>query len=288
MELESWFDRLTAAKMKRMLGEPEGQQLDCKLVRDETDLKRNLARVLAGFANADGGVCLWGVDARKNAEGIDCISDFPGVRQARQFASRLDELCPMSCSPGVTGVRHRLIAKRGGPEYVATFVPPSNLGPHMARYGEDRFYQRIGASFLRMEPFQIADMFGRRARPELSCKLLPASIQRSFEVRLTNIGRGAARAPFVRLRVSRRFGRSEFSRDGIPLRGSEPDRWWMHAGGADFVLHAGTTVKVCDVWAGIDPTRQGKFEVPSECVVEFVMGALETASVEGSETFRWT
>ena len=81
-----------------MNGEPEGQQLDCKIVRDEADVKRNLAKVISGFANAEGGVCLWGVDARKNAEGIDCITGFPGVHNARQLAARLDELSAMACS----------------------------------------------------------------------------------------------------------------------------------------------------------------------------------------------
>jgi hypothetical protein len=37
-----------------------------------------LAKMLSGFANAAGGLILWGVTARKNERQIDCISKFPG------------------------------------------------------------------------------------------------------------------------------------------------------------------------------------------------------------------
>ena len=38
----------------------------------------------------------------------------------------------------------------------------------MAKAGEDRYYKRSGASFYRMEHFDLEDMFGRRLKPKLN------------------------------------------------------------------------------------------------------------------------
>jgi predicted HTH transcriptional regulator len=56
------------------------------------DDKRNLAKCLSGFANSSGGIIVWGVDARKNAQGIDCASAASEIASIRQFLSRLNEL----------------------------------------------------------------------------------------------------------------------------------------------------------------------------------------------------
>jgi len=48
-----------------------------------------------------------------------------------------------------------------------TIIPESAAGPHMAKLGEDRYYKRNGSSFIRLEHFDLADMFGRRMRPDL-------------------------------------------------------------------------------------------------------------------------
>lgn len=67
MDLKAWFDSLTHSKILKMGGNPESQVLDCKRIGDEGDMKKNLAVVLSGFANGQGGVCLWGVTAKKTA-----------------------------------------------------------------------------------------------------------------------------------------------------------------------------------------------------------------------------
>ena len=286
MDLQAWFDGLTAAKVRSMRGEAEGQQLDCKVIGNDNDMRKNLARVVSGFANGAGGVCLWGVVARKGTDDVDCIDSFPGVNDPRATAARLDELTAMACSPGVQGVTHRALSARTAPGFVATFVPQSDAGPHMARYSEDRYFQRIGQSFLRMEHFQIADQFGRRARPSLECSLEFAGSCQVL-VRLTNSGRGAARAPYLRLTASARFGRSQFSEDRLPYRGGDPDGSWMHAGGADYVIHPGTSVAVCTVWAGLDPSHGGNSPVPPEVNISYSLGALDVAPTSGSLTQRF-
>jgi hypothetical protein len=83
------------------------------------------------------------------------------------FISRLNELTGLAVSPIVNGVKHKPIQTSPNKGFAVTLIPESDSGPHMAKLGEDRYYKRSGASFYRMEHFDIADMFGRRQRPSL-------------------------------------------------------------------------------------------------------------------------
>ncbi|MDM0065303.1 ATP-binding protein [Variovorax sp. J31P207] len=287
MDLHAWFASLTHAKILKMAGDVESQVFDCKRVGDEGDIKRNLATVLSGFANGAGGVCLWGVTAKKNAHGIDCVTDFPGVPEARKLASRLDELTPQAVAPGVPGVVHRALTARGQAHgFVVTFVPPSDGGPHMARFGEDRYYQRIGLSFMRMEPFQIADMFGRRARPRLEVTAIHADAYQ-VQVQITNAGRGAARGLYLQLAVAGPFGRYSYGIDGngteaLKFAMTNPDGSWIHAADSSALLHPTMNIRVGGVWLGPEPGRAiAKGLVPNVLRIPFKVGALDVEPTSG-------
>ena len=172
--------------------------------------------------------------------------------------------------------------------FVVTFVPESDAGPHMAGYGEDRYYVRIGASFLRMQHFQLADMFGRRARPVLVVAAeREAGEPTNIRVRITNTGRGAAQAPFIQLGTDGPFSRNVWGVDGnrgerLPFMYPEADGRWLHAGGLDLVIHPTMSVLVGGVWLGFDPTQGGIRPIPEVCTLRFKAGALGIAPVEGT------
>jgi hypothetical protein len=174
MNLSETFDRLGANEIGEFiqLGQEEHLHLDFKTVNSanlrNSDDKRNLAKCLSGFANSSGGIMVWGVDARKNAQGIDCASATVEIAPIRLFVARLNELTGEAASPIVEGVRHKSIAVTRDSGFAATLVPESDSGPHMAKLGEDRYYKRSGDSFYRMEHFDLEDMFGRRQKPRLS------------------------------------------------------------------------------------------------------------------------
>ena len=297
MNLEAWFDALTVGKVEAMKGSPESQALDCKRVGSPRDFQKNLAIVVAGFANADGGVCLWGIDARKNSEGIDCIDGFPGVDDPPSLAARLDELTPQAASPGVVGVVHRALVQEGHPGFVATFVPSSASGPHMSRYQEDRYYQRIGQSFLRMEPFQIADAFGRRPQPLLAVRAEPVAGARNGRVvvSLTNLGRGIARAPYFRWRVETPY-RSESSADPRPrgivvdVHVDVPEQGWLaYIGSMQAVLHPGLSIEMPEQHIQLfadkrDEYRSGFPDFKMECR----FGAIGVAETRKKVISAWT
>lgn len=289
---EAIFARFSAASIRRMVGNAqENHLLDFKLIGKEDlssrDDKRNLAVALSGFSNADGGVILWGVDARRDPSdnSVDQVIAAPGVAQPKVLLARLTDLTAQACLPAPVGVEHRIVSGRSGPSYVATFVPESNGGPHMAKLGEDRYYTRSGGSFLRLEHFQIGDMFGRRPRPILTVSALKVEPFR-FKLRITNEGRGPARAPFLMYWPPAPFYRNSYGVDGnlgehLPLIATHGSERILHAGGADFVVHPTMSVDLGGIWLGFDPSQAALARAREVTELRYRVGALDGQPVDG-------
>lgn len=286
-----FFDRLTAAAIRRMLqAEQENHFLEFKVVASDLtqrDDKRNLAVALGGFANSDGGVIVWGVEARRDPkdQSVDQVIAVPGVDRPRQLLSRLNDLTAQACLPVPVGVEHRIVSARGGPQYVATFVPASDSGPHMAKLGEDRYFVRSGGSFVRMEHFQVADMFGRRPSPVLEVSIIKMEPY-SFRLRVSNRGRGAARAPFLLFHPPVPFSRNLYGVDGnqnevLPWVRNHSADGVLHAGGTDFVIHPTMHVDIGGIWLGFQPSPQMLEMARSAQQMRYRAGALGVPPVEG-------
>jgi hypothetical protein len=286
MALRDRFDRLTAKAieaMPRQLAQ-ESVHLDCKLLGKAEladDDKRNLARAISGFANSEGGIILWGVEAKRNNEGIDCVISSPGIAKVRLALSRLVELTPEAVDPPVDGVEHRAITRRAASRgFLATLVPPSDGGPHMAKLGLNRYYKRNGTSFLTMEHYDIADMFGRRQRPvlKIAWRVELGGGGPRIIVGLENTGRGAASAPFLSLRLDKGpFACSQWGLTGGGAEGMRrrptPSRGYhtTYAEGADFVIHPGVLL---DVMAFAMPsTPQARALLTEDVKIEFAFCA---------------
>ena len=188
----------------------ENRLLDFKLLAKPefgADDQRHLAKAVSGFANAEGGVIVWGVDARRDPsdEYIDQVVAAPGVANARAILARLNELSSTASAPGLHGLDHRIIEGDGThPSFVATYVPEGESGPYMAMLDQarHRYYRRIGSAFMPMEHSMVADMFGRRPRPTLNVEFRPeASATLNLRAIVSNVGRGIARAPYLMLRA---------------------------------------------------------------------------------------
>lgn len=204
MSLVEDFDQLTADDIAEYLrvGKEEHLQLEFKTINNPNlsnrDDRKNLARCISGFANSAGGIVIWGVNARENEQRIDCAIEAVEIDQLRLFVSRLNEFSGQSASPVVEGIRHKAIETADDRGYVATLVPESESGPHMAKLGEDRYYKRNGQQFYRMEHFDLEDMFGRRQRPDLevtvtSRRELNNPSQERLSFKILNVGRAIAR-----------------------------------------------------------------------------------------------
>ncbi len=240
--------------------EPEDLHLDFKLVLRAPDLttddKKNFAKAVSGFANSDGGIIVWGIDARKE-NGVDAASELKPLKQPDAVMTRLASLTGQAATPIVEGMQHRLITVTPREGFIATLVPASDLGPHMAGLGEGRYYKRSGDSFYRMEHFDVADMFGRRSVPRLQLDVVKDiggivnEVLSSFEpiIMLRNLGRGAARFPYLRFRPSSPYGINSFELrsnvSGLPRRPQAGAQdWGLYAGGVNDVIHPGTVLQV--------------------------------------------
>jgi hypothetical protein len=182
-------------------GRNEDLHLDFKTIVDpglSRDDRKSLAVALSGYANSDGGLIVWGVEARPNADGVDCAKAICEIPQVQLLLTRLNSLTGQSVSPLVDGVEHKTIIVHGAAGVCVSYIPASDSGPHMAKGGEDRYYKRSGSSFYRMEHFDLEDMFGRRQRPSLSVRmdLVPRSGDDPHEevhFFIINVGRGVAK-----------------------------------------------------------------------------------------------
>jgi predicted HTH transcriptional regulator len=204
MNLSETFDRLGLKEIEEFLelGQEENLQLDFKIINNAnlngSDDKRNLAKCISGFANSSGGIIVWGVDARKNAQDVDCAVGRKEIKPIKLFLSRLNTLTGQAVSPIVDGIRHRAIETSENSGFAITLVPETESGPHMAKLGEDRYYKRSGDSFYKMEHFDLEDMFGRRQQPklELQIETSPATDDNPSEdvtFRIKNSGRAVAK-----------------------------------------------------------------------------------------------
>jgi hypothetical protein len=202
MDLIETFEHLCLAKVEGYLNrkQEEHLQLDFKTVKSPSfasvDDRRNFAKALSGFANSAGGIIVWGIDARRNDEGIDCAIAPSEITQLRMLISRLNEFTGQAVSPLVDGVKHKAIETSDEIGFAATLIPESEFPPHMAKLGEDRYYKRSGGSFYKMEHFDLEDMFGRRQKPSLEIAVDEGRKEDGIEdliVLLLNQGRTVAR-----------------------------------------------------------------------------------------------
>lgn len=285
------FETLTLLDVEEYVarGQEENLHLDFKLVKDaslsSTDDKKNLACALSGFANSSGGLIVWGVDARKNSDGVDCAIALRPIEQVSLLIGRLNSLTGEGVDPSVSQVQHRAIETKAGRGYALTVVPESETGPHMAKLGENRYYKRNGDGFYKMEHYDIADMFGRRRKPKLTVfyRIVGVGQQAEVHLGLRNDGRATARAPFFAFETEGALLRSRYGLDGNGneglqwLRAANSDLQWAYGGGMDFALHPAMAHEVASLSLGI-PARPA----PTEDVVVRYVVACEDQPLERS------
>lgn len=253
------------------------------------DDRRTLAVAISGFANSNGGLIVWGIDARRDADGVDCAQAAVPIPTPDLFMSRLVDYAGRASSPAPDGVQHRLIEGAGGP-FALTYVPESSAGPHMAKLGEDRYYKRSGGSFLVMEHFEVADMFGRRPRPILKVIFTPREGGATILVSIRNEGRGLARSPYLALEVPGAFRASQYGFDGNGSFGLPP----IGRGGVrpcfgsqtDFVIHSGQTLDVTSIDAAVK-TISGAAVAKGPVTFGYEIAAEGLPITRGTETFTF-
>jgi Putative DNA-binding domain len=144
----------------------EDEYLDFKGATDpktgrEIDPKKTWSEALAGFATTGGGVLIWGIDARKDASGVDHAGALNLVPSPSAWKSRLQELHLQATDPPVPGVRIEAYPdpSNGGKGFVVCYIPESDYKPHRAETANRRWMMRIGSNFVDVPPPVLRSLF---------------------------------------------------------------------------------------------------------------------------------
>ncbi|HEY4129401.1 MAG TPA: ATP-binding protein [Gemmatimonadaceae bacterium] len=308
MSLSDLFDSLDATRIAEYIRTQQEEHLllDFKTASRSdlsgSDDRKNFAKALSGFANSDGGLIVWGVDARKlKPDGPDCATAEKEIDNLPLFVSRLNEFTGSFVRPLVEGVRHRAVPTVGSSGFAITIVPESDTGPHMALGGEGRYYKRSGSSFYPMEHFDIEDMFGRRRKPRLDVEFTIGSRGSSrsngviehknpIGVFVSNRGRGSATNLFARLTVSEPFvlspiGPEADGRGGLPRISEDGNRRASYSGRANVVVHPGMRQGIAAVGVTVSVGQQqlADLEVVLETAADGIPLTRSTHRLSGTQ-----
>lgn len=306
MILEEWFETIELKDINEFIdsGEQEDLHLEFKSVNksdlSHPDDRKNFARALSGFASTSGGIVVWGVSARKNADDIDCAQKSNPVPKISLLCSRLQSLTGAWIDPPIKGVLHRfLCADEAADEgFALSYIPESEFGPHMVTLNKEyRYYMRVGDSFEPMPHSHVADRFFRKRRPRLKLYLsnrdshvgrigVSRRLAVDLIVGIKNEGKAIAKYPYLSINVGKPF---VVSRDGL-FKGQdglrklryqhprEPHRW---AGDANDVVHPESYLEVAKIVGELPNLVGGDY---GPVVIDYEIMAEDAEFTSGQET----
>jgi Putative DNA-binding domain len=208
-ELFLRINRGGAAEIDRMISKELVEELFLDYKRAATvtpfaklDLsdRRNLAKSIAGFANSEGGVIVWGVDCRQNPPHGDVPTRALPITNPNAFKSLLEGSITgltLPAHPGVENVVLQIDGQTAG--FVITHVPVGLNVPYRTLGDREEYYIRAGSNFVPTPHAVLAGLFGRAPHPELEITVKyfgPLTRSRpcrlGFGIYTRNIGRGIA------------------------------------------------------------------------------------------------
>jgi len=254
----------TVDDIRGLVGKEENLLLEVKraTVPMSDDDKKNLSIALSGFANSSGGVLIFGLLAVKaDNDEPDIISKEEPIKDLDRFLPEVQSLIGEAVFPIVDKVQAKAVRYAGDLSrgFVLVLIPESDRGPHraMLKKTSKQYYKRAGDSFYMMEHFDLADMFGKRRRPDLRVRWRLGHISFSLDkpyrfaiiLGLENTGRGIARYPLLEMRSMSGallfdYGIDGNRHQGLPLlEGDRPGDLTL-AGGVNDVIHPATIKEI--------------------------------------------
>lgn len=277
MNLKEKFDLINLKEIHRYVeeGEQENVELEFKQAnpndfRGKQADQSNFAIALSGFSNSQGGIIVWGVEARRLEEqGLDCASKLRPFKNPKAFVSFLSKLESSIVSPGVPGVIHKAIVEKTDASvgYVKTFIPQNDLRPHMVHHnGENAYYRRYGDSFKKAQHYEVVEMFSRRLKPNLIGHfefdlLFPnpnkhGHVLYAVKFFIENIGRATAKFPFIRITTDQitvpyYFGIDGNGTTGLKRKNMETINQIFYSGGSETVIFPKLKLEIDKICASV-------------------------------------
>ena len=173
-ELFSRLREQGAVEVYRMISEPVVEELFLDYKQSSTTLpsrklsdedKKNLAKAIAGFANSEGGVIVWGVDCRHTDDG-DVPTRPVLIKQPVALKTLFDGAIGGLTLPAHSDVENLpLLDTTSGEGFVITYVPAGLHVPYQTLYPKQEYYIRAGSNFLPTPHAVLAGLFGRAPQP---------------------------------------------------------------------------------------------------------------------------
>ena len=166
---------------------------------DLTDPERRaFSKAISGFANADGGVLVFGIETSRGADGVDRAISLKPIDGHARFRAKLMDSILNATHPVADDIKIECINSTTESGYVRCLIPASSMPPHRAVLAEHQYWKRVSTGHRRMEHYELEDVFGRRLRPKLKLFIEQTPREgsdRIVDVRmyLLNEGRGVAR-----------------------------------------------------------------------------------------------
>ncbi len=233
-----------------LTGYKEGWIKNGKLVSDEGFVK--LAAVVAGFANAEGGLLVLGVRERQEKINGKIVKKRPGaiyplpdgLITKEMIASKLRSLIQFPIDD-LTIVPLR--SSNRSKNFVCLIdIPPSIRVPH--RVNEQEYYQRYQFETKPMLHYQINDLFGKRFGPSLDLQLEIENIlgnEFTLSTVICNYGRAIAKYPMCLWKLD--SGDYSIIRVGPGPFGNKEPTFGQYIPGANVVVYPYLHLRIHDV-----------------------------------------
>ena len=153
----------------------EGPGEESKPLRKNT-IRKLWSENLSAFANTAGGVLILGIDARKNAEGIDVAQGERLVPEPIKLKQTLSDQLLTITDPPVPGVQIAAVADpdKDGHGFLVCLIPESQFKPHRATEKSlQRYFFRIGDSNSVPGTSLLRTMFFPQERSQIRMDLKP-------------------------------------------------------------------------------------------------------------------
>ncbi len=139
---------------------------------DDVD-KKGFSKAMSGFANADGGALVIGVETAKSHDGVDRAVSLKPITDHHRFRSKLLDSILNTTQPVVDDVKIETVDSLSAPGsgFVKCLIPQSFKPPHRAVLADHQYWHRVSTGHRRMEHYELEDVFGRRLRPSLQLLL---------------------------------------------------------------------------------------------------------------------
>ncbi|MEN6348004.1 MAG: RNA-binding domain-containing protein [Syntrophomonas sp.] len=231
------------SEILNLIGSSEDLYLECKTLAEDDIIENritnkqsvpffNYGKSLSAFANAEGGIVVWGLFAKEQDKSSpDLIFETRPLKKVTKVKTDFDSITGKVVSRRVVGVQNKVVYQDKDQDlgFIVTYIPKSDEVPHRVegeKTGSRRYYRRHGNGSYEMEHYELEELFGGRSTPYLKFVLSAKSnLSRNglsecrIKFGLKNTGKSIAKYPFIELKLPSRLPFSDFGIDGNSNKG---------------------------------------------------------------------